>query len=1743
MRKTRFILVASLAVLGAVFAFARLALGPANNSVVYLQHKATSQFVAAGATASALGTPFTIVNQGDEADGFHSDAHVFSDPGHTYTYVRFKYADGSFVKVGSTSVTTGSGYHKWVIEEREGGWVIRAIYVPEQVAYSAQGKYLVATENGKLVLTDEESDDIYWDFVSEADYEVLKVEIEKALAEEEAQKAAALKAAKAAVMPGDDATFAVANGQFDEGSAGWTVKQGKIELKGSSDNPVITAYNYVFDVNQTITDLKPGVYKVQVQAFSRPTSNQGSLDLRDEGTELENYCYLYANDEEVLVKQIIDEYLEEAGAGTWSSHEVGETTIYLPNNGSAFSDAFTRGLYENELTVEVGEDEVLTIGVKNTKAPTNQGDAYCGYDNFRLTFVDFSESAKEAYAAIAKKAKATIGLQDPMNANVKAALEAAYTTYGKNYADVLTATKKLQDAVDDAVASIVAYKGIEACYLSNKSFLTEDQAAELDANADVQAILQGLEDGTIEGDGVAEMETIVRACELAKIPYVAEELDVVEVSAQCEYTADYQPGAAHGITIDWDAIAETLDIEKDNLKVYAVLPDGTLDENFTVGSKGTDGWRDAEGNWVNWGTDARFYVQFNEDLTIRGIGKMNTDEVATYTAEFKIVNADDVDGDWVTLKVTLNVVEPEPAATIDELNSTTATTQDIALNIGVGYAGATATVDLSSILATLDVESLDDVTIYAVQSDGTLDKNYKLGTTDGWRDANGDWASWGNEASQFYVKADFARAENQLYEIGAHPDHKGAHLTGPVTYTAKYAFVTAGNDAVILSFNLVVDYEDATLAEGKYYLYNEEAGRYWGAANDWGTRASLVEHPEFVTLIPQEDGTYQLESQVSNGGTSYYFGGDYMDGSPVALTIKDLGAGKYLIRNGATVYGYDGTSTILGKGVEGDAAKWTILTPDEMLAKLATATVETPQDATFLISDPNFGRNNRYSGDWTFEASNKNISGGNNVNNNAESYHSVFTLSQTLDEVPNGVYALSAQGFYRQDGSDTENLPYFFLNDGTVTFPVKTGSENSMSNASVSFTNGLYTVEPIIVKVEDGTITLGAKLEVNTNLWCIWDNFVLTYYGADATLDQVAAQANVAAYKAALAAAEAIDQEAAMPAATLAALQTALNDYANVLAGEYTAETLTAATDALKAATQAANNGIANAEAIAAMKALVDNTNVYTAEALEAFQAYFDKYEAGELTEIVVNPDKVQGWRSANIYDDFLLSAWSIGGNKCTDFNTSLYINTWSVEADDKENGSEMHVPFFEYWTGDANSLDANNLVATVTDLTAGTYDVEALVRVRIKNGVDEEPYGITLNVNDGEAVDVAAGETCDDGAQFRYGTYTATGVVGEDGVLTITFNVAEDNNVSWLSFKNVYYTKQAGQELATVGVQVDINYADGDYYPGSTDATIDVATVLEKLGAESLADVTVYAVQSDGTLDPNFKLGTTDGWRDANGDWTTWATADNMVCVKLDDALNITFIGGMNFRNNMETDDDLALTATYKAVKTGDEDGDWVTIKVTLNVAHGDEEPAPLTDFAQLNYDATLPVNVSFNIGDHYNNGSNTSTTVDIVGICAVLGVESIDEVTVYAIQSDGTLDKNYKLGTTDGWRDANGDWASWGNEASQFFVKADFARAENQLYSVGAHPDHKGAHLTDPTTYSCRYAFVVGDTPEDNNAVILKVNLVFSAEAETKGATGINGILAGQKVEGIFNAQGQKINELQKGLNIVNGKKVYVK
>jgi hypothetical protein len=353
--------------------------------------------------------------------------------------------------------------------------------------------------------------------------------------------------------------------------------------------------------------------------------------------------------------------------------------------------------------------------------------------------------------------------------------------------------------------------------------------------------------------------------------------------------------------------------------------------------------------------------------------------------------------------------------------------------------------------------------------------------------------------------------------------------------------------------------------------------------------------------------------------------------------------------------------------------------------------------------------------------------------------------------MPKGVYELTAQGFYGQDGSDNEHLPVFYANDDSQAFCLKTGVENSMDLASFSFAQGKYASEPVVFELTaDGDITLGAKLADNTTLWCIWDNFHLKYYGANATLASVKE----------------------------------------------------AATAAHQEKTQQLGKNFLDK-----MKQVVEATNVYTQTAYDKYYGtWIAKYEAGTLTKDDINtlqdPTAITDWHAQITVDDFLLSAWDTN----PDFQDApYYINSWSNEG--TKDGTNFGVPFFEYF---GNPLDEKTLTATVNGLEAGAYDVTAWVRVATREKTAESANGVTLQVNDGTPVDVCTGEMvdCEDVERFFLKEVSANGIVGADGVLKIKFNVAADNNIHWLSFKNVKYTGSS-----TDGISDVVRYKSGAVY------------------------------------------------------------------------------------------------------------------------------------------------------------------------------------------------------------------------------------------------------------------------------------------------------------------------------------------
>jgi hypothetical protein len=393
------------------------------------------------------------------------------------------------------------------------------------------------------------------------------------------------------------------------------------------------------------------------------------------------------------------------------------------------------------------------------------------------------------------------------------------------------------------------------------------------------------------------------------------------------------------------------------------------------------------------------------------------------------------------------------------------------------------------------------------------------------------WAWAGSDPGQWYVMDD--TDNDGIYEYTFTDDNltgmqfgrMGANtLTSATDYNTAEKWNTTGDltitDGILYTISgevgsptVTTSIYGATAASftdgGKYIFKNVGTNRYLGPANDWGTQASLIPG-SITTIIHANNGKYRIESQVWNHNSNdwVYFNGGYMDSNaPQDVTISKLSNGAYVLSNGTTYYGHNGSSTFILNGELTDFnnanAQWQIVSCDDAIAN---ATADNPVDASFLISNPNFDRNHRLgTGAWT-NPSNLGLAGGDKTNFCVEAYEKTFDLSQTIT-VPNGYYKVRAQAAVTMhtnrvwDTYDATKCPVVYATSGsaTVTTPFKEMVDDdkltSQTQIGNAFLAGNYVTEySDMLTVTNKTITIGAKSEY-TNIWGVFDTFMLQYCG------------------------------------------------------------------------------------------------------------------------------------------------------------------------------------------------------------------------------------------------------------------------------------------------------------------------------------------------------------------------------------------------------------------------------------------------------------------------------------------------------------------------------------------------------------------------------------------------------------------------------------------------------------------------
>jgi hypothetical protein len=490
-------------------------------------------------------------------------------------------------------------------------------------------------------------------------------------------------------------------------------------------------------------------------------------------------------------------------------------------------------------------------------------------------------------------------------------------------------------------------------------------------------------------------------------------------------------------------------------------------------------------------------------------------------------------------------------------------------------------------------------------------------------------------------------------------------------------------------------------ADGNYYFQNVATQKFLAAGANWGTHAVVNEIGlDFVATFA--DGKYTLDSQVSNGGDLHFLNDEWTDSSAFGWTFAEVSEGVYTISNG-TQFLTAGENDIvtLADDATAEAAQWTLVTAADRIATFEAATAQNGVDATFFIKGANFNRNDLRNAAWshTRNGGNETFAGpnGDRKTYGCEYWNNTFEVSQTITNLPNGVYEFSIAGF------GTNGTTMIFANETEVPF-VNTTSASSFDAALEAIAAGEYTGNTTgRVIVENGTLTIGVKRTSQVGAdWTVIDNARLTFWGTDVEdLFKAEWEETLAAAQAALEA----EENAVVTGDEKEALAQAIADNTTV---EDTEEAYKAAIADLNAAVATFTNAKAAYQSLVDAKAAVaDLTFQYASAEKKAAAEAAAEVVAANATDAA---NKVEALYLA--YRRYAESSAALEGIENSTFYTSAISNPsadynmtdWSVVNGEGSNGS-LGVLSGEPWTdgenmSEHNYFDGGNWSASSWDVT-----------------------------------------------------------------------------------------------------------------------------------------------------------------------------------------------------------------------------------------------------------------------------------------------------------------------------------------------------------------------------------------------------------------------------------------------------------
>jgi len=407
-------------------------------------------------------------------------------------------------------------------------------------------------------------------------------------------------------------------------------------------------------------------------------------------------------------------------------------------------------------------------------------------------------------------------------------------------------------------------------------------------------------------------------------------------------------------------------------------------------------------------------------------------------------------------------------------------------------------------------------------------------------------------------------------------------------------------------------------------------------------------------------------------------------------------------------------------------------------------------------------------------------------------------------------------------------------------------------------------------------------------------------------------------------------------------------------------------------------------------------------------------------------------------------------------------------------------------------------------------YDVMKIERASAEGGTPRLLFG-RLTDNGGEYIEINSAES-------EYVT------ASEDGLTwIIDLNKIEENKEG-LANLNVIKSSWGGPVTITsvqlgkaayeyVEIALDVERMATQGYTAQTEE-VDLTEAKNYLGVEEITYDMLRIVNPDGTEISDYAP--FDGWFNAEGVAEKWG-ANTKVCVKFFQAIP----DGKFEICDMNKADEVGATYNVKWALVANDKKVFYNIGVTFIEAPAYKpEIVKTIDIAHVEKAETAYCE------------EEAAPTFDVAEVCTALGIDDISKAEAYIVNvTTGNFVKN----TTDGWRDANGDAAPWGDAANGFCLKLNNP-ASGEFDYTGAHD----ANFQIGDTYVAQWGLVANE-----KAVVLKVTVTFAENP----ATAITSLSADNAdIEAVYTIGGAQLQGLQKGMNIVkyaNGtiKKVFVK